>query len=324
MIFDTFRIYLTENCNANCPFCFNANTRTNKEMDIDLFEKMCQFLSNNGIVELKFMGGEPTVHSKFSECWYKAQCYFDYVSLFTNGLNKTELSKILLRSSDSVIYNYKFITNTDNDYLFNNGVKDASRRFEVLIQPEDNIDEICNKINKTNAIMIDNGFTNFRFNPTLDCSRNIFDDEYFKRINDSLYKLLTFCFDNQINIRIDHSYPLCCISGTNIDLLKRNNIDISFVCNGNTGCFGLVNSNFEIVHCNQYQKNKLKLFNDNGDIDLSIADIKKWLINQNQQKYNNLLETKCLDCKFLNLLCDGGCWGHKFDKRFENLPEYYI
>lgn len=322
MIIDQFRIYLTENCNANCPFCFNVNTRKNTEMDIDKFKILCDFLSKNGVIELKFMGGEPTVHSKFSECWYIAQQYFKFCSLFTNGLNHNALSRIILRETDSVIYNYKFITNTDKDYLFANSNLQSFRRFEVLLQPNDDPNKICDKIQKTVDICNKYRFSQIRFNPTLDCTINIFEnEEIFQKSNIILNKVLHFLIQNNIPLRIDHSYPFCCLSEQNINLIKSANINISFLCGGSTGCFGLINSNFDIVHCNQYQNNKLQLF-DKDNIILSMNDIKKWLILQNQQKYNNLLETKCIDCVLFNNVCDGGCLGHKFKDRY-NILDFY-
>ena len=31
------RVYVTENCNAKCSSCFNANSRSNAEMSPDVF-----------------------------------------------------------------------------------------------------------------------------------------------------------------------------------------------------------------------------------------------------------------------------------------------
>ena len=35
--FSAVRFYVTEKCNASCPNCFNAQTRSNSEMDLTKF-----------------------------------------------------------------------------------------------------------------------------------------------------------------------------------------------------------------------------------------------------------------------------------------------
>ena len=42
------RVYITERCNANCPNCFNANNRMNKEMSLSDFTDLCKYLKKNG------------------------------------------------------------------------------------------------------------------------------------------------------------------------------------------------------------------------------------------------------------------------------------
>lgn len=79
---ETFRVYVTEKCNANCPSCFNAKSRTSKEMSLEEFEKLCEYLSSNGIKHLKIMGGEPTVHKDFEELVKISQKYFREITIF--------------------------------------------------------------------------------------------------------------------------------------------------------------------------------------------------------------------------------------------------
>ena len=84
---ETFRILLTEKCNANCSNCFNADYRKNKDMYIEDFFMLCDFLSVNNIKHLKIMGGEPTVHPYFLDAVEYAQKKFSKIlSLRQNSL----------------------------------------------------------------------------------------------------------------------------------------------------------------------------------------------------------------------------------------------
>ena len=67
MSINTMRILVTENCNAKCSHCFNAAYRSNKEIDLTTYSRLCDFLASNKIQRVKIMGGEPTVHSSFEE-----------------------------------------------------------------------------------------------------------------------------------------------------------------------------------------------------------------------------------------------------------------
>ena len=51
----SFRVLITEKCNANCPNCFNANYRIENEMSVEKFERLSKYLSEHGIKTLKII-----------------------------------------------------------------------------------------------------------------------------------------------------------------------------------------------------------------------------------------------------------------------------
>lgn len=107
MIFNSLRVYITEQCNANCPSCFNKSSRSKLSMDIEHFKKICTFFSSNGVKRIKIMGGEPTLHPDFDVLMTLAQNSFQQVFLFTNAINDGILN-FKPRESDSVVYNFTF------------------------------------------------------------------------------------------------------------------------------------------------------------------------------------------------------------------------
>ena len=63
------RIYLTEKCNASCPWCFNKSSRNNQNMDTEKCKKFLSYCAENKVKSLGIFGGEPTVHPDFIEIW---------------------------------------------------------------------------------------------------------------------------------------------------------------------------------------------------------------------------------------------------------------
>ena len=89
---NTFRLILTEDCNANCPHCFNANMREDKHMSMETFYRAISYIDAPAV---KLMGGEPTLHPFLNEIIDACHDAFDTVRMFTNGLKKDILEPML-------------------------------------------------------------------------------------------------------------------------------------------------------------------------------------------------------------------------------------
>ena len=171
---ETFRILLTEKCNANCSNCFNADYRKNKDMYIEDFFMLCDFLSVNNIKHLKIMGGEPTVHPYFL---------------------------------DAVEYNFNLLS---FDFDFEKFMLNmpGNRGIEVQISSYSDTEKII----KLLSYIFDNNYIKERIgiNLTLDCTENIFDNKNdicskWNRISDYINK------DLSMEYCIDHNIPMCFI-----------------------------------------------------------------------------------------------------------------
>ena len=182
------RIYITESCNAKCPNCFNRTNRSDNSMDIDVFEKICIYFQNNGITNIKIMGGEPTIHPDFRQITKIAQRHFKTVSIFTNAINDGILN-FSPRDTDSVIYNFKFAKILNREKLLLDS--DGRRSLEIQISSTTNIHKLKEDISRIIEIC---GGTDV-LNPclTLDCTENIF--EYRQTIVDKYEDIWKFCKD---------------------------------------------------------------------------------------------------------------------------------
>ncbi len=81
-------ILLTTTCNLACDYCFEQSLRsgagqqemTLRELEWLLFNRM-----NPDVDEVRLMGGEPTLHSRYPEVMRLANKYGTIVTVFTNG-----------------------------------------------------------------------------------------------------------------------------------------------------------------------------------------------------------------------------------------------
>jgi len=79
--FPTFR------CNDSCTFCFNRGISARPDADVAVFRQLADILSVEGITEIDFLGGEPTLHTELLALVDIACSKGFFVSLSTNGSN---------------------------------------------------------------------------------------------------------------------------------------------------------------------------------------------------------------------------------------------
>lgn len=77
-------ILLTKQCNLDCKFC-SANGNNESIMDVDFCEKLLLYCKENGIINVCFSGGEPTIYPHINRIISFAKSLKLNISLVTNG-----------------------------------------------------------------------------------------------------------------------------------------------------------------------------------------------------------------------------------------------
>lgn len=82
------RIYfqITRNCNLECPACFIKAEKGGQHVPISAIMEIATFMGQNGLMEVRLTGGEPTTHPDFFDILHKFQEENVYVSVATNGV----------------------------------------------------------------------------------------------------------------------------------------------------------------------------------------------------------------------------------------------
>lgn len=292
----SFRVLITEKCNANCPNCFNANYRIENEMSVEKFEKLSKYLSEHGIKTLKIMGGEPTVHTEFENIVLIAQRYFNSIIIFTNAVNE-RIKNIKLRETDSITYNFTFINyNFDITKLLLE--QPGKRSIEVQISSDSDEKNILDRMKWLNEVC---DFSDkVQYNLTLNCIENIFlkEDIIVKKWNSVVDYI-----ENDLNMdyNVDHNIPKCFSSQMKLNKPCK-------LCS--VECSGLIDTDLYLRYCNQMPKRIIKLLNNNEFVDYNIVISN--LNNNFEEKINNNYEKKCYKCMNFKNTCNGGCFVHKY------------
>lgn len=104
-------IVINEACNLKCPYCF-ANEFVNKdsqEISIHNFKEAVSFIktSSNFNGRIGIIGGEPTVHSQFSNILNEVSQDFEisHCVIYTNGILMNDYTEELLNRKYTFLIN---------------------------------------------------------------------------------------------------------------------------------------------------------------------------------------------------------------------------
>ncbi len=248
---NTCRLILTEDCNANCPHCFNANMRVGNHMSMETFHKALSLIDAPAI---KLMGGEPTLHPDLLEIFDACHKVVSQVRLFTNGLQKDTPERINWLPNDRVAYNF-FVANrnlTNQNYLWE---KDINRTFHVVVNTQTDFNRLYAKLRNL-AGLLQKQPESVRARSgialSLDTQENIFlnKEKLQKILYNMVRKLRLWSF---INISRDHHIPVCFWTQEDI----RQYLDIHLKHNKTTACLSpncasWIGIDGTIRHCNQF------------------------------------------------------------------------
>lgn len=286
------RVFLTEMCNANCSNCFNRVARGGKEIDMDMFTRLCEYLEIAGFTSLKVMGGEPTTHSLFPKMIDTAQKYFRNISIFTNALNDGIL-QIEPREKDTIVYNMNFEHFLTETKLILN--KRGRRTLKFQVTENTDISDLKAKIIKWTAFDPERIKTSFTF----DCTSDIFKHREF--LIETIAQLEEFMFENNLPFGFDHKVPICFYKGSSSHITYPAGL-----CRVETA--GLIDANLNMRYCNQHNEIITSLLKSDGSF-VPWYIVKNYLLAYSYKLQLALFETECKNCKFFGDYCNGGCWG---------------
>jgi radical SAM protein with 4Fe4S-binding SPASM domain len=300
---------LTENCNASCEHCFNADVRDKGIMDADTY---IRFMRENSAylrpMAAKLMGGEPTLHPRILDIMLEACKHYRTVNLFTNGLRMDKIAP----HPEIIKYHFqKKIKYIINGYIFDIDKFESYRKFvdSVVLHfviTKQNTDQIIEKILKC----IQLGQVGF----TLSCDTQVdlFDDnemeEYRKTWLDAMSEVVPQISRDGLYLRTDHNFPLCFFTQEMLDKLNIIGLDNYLMSCCKCQEIGLINWNFDLYYCNQTRIKIGSILNEDGSIK-SVEELIQTIQPFHGKKVENIkkLRDKCKNCAAVSS-CRVGCY----------------
>lgn len=307
------RIVLTENCNASCEHCFNADSRDGAVMDVD---KIIEFIKQNKKhtmkEQLKIMGGEPTTHPRCEELIKVACEHYRLVTLFTNGLTMDKITNIpnckenhFKRKLEYIINGHTF--NLEKFDSYKDNVITVGLHFVFTLN---GTDKIVEKALKCAKVMKKQIYVKY----SSDTQINLFDDkicdQYRKVWTKGIFTLLPILREMDVSYSFDHSLPMCFFTSDMIEELDRAGLpNINF----DIGCcsclnLGLIDTNFDLWYCNQTKIKMGSTLKKDGTFK-SMDEIVEMVASGPKKKTDSIamLSDKCRSCTALPT-CRAGCY----------------
>jgi len=304
------RIYLTEECNASCNFCFNKKLRSKKRfIDTKKLEKFNNMISNKGSFgSVRVMGGEPTLHPEFLKIYTSLKYHYKKIILFTNAINDV-IFKLKPRLADTIIFNFYTLQKQVDVKKFLPS-RNFHRGFETIVNHNTDMNTFKEKIKHFKTCLEKYGIHNYCFYLSPNLTENIF--KYKKILNDKFEKLILYMQDLGAIFSYDHLPPLCFFEERvrKLVLNSKNNSQNQLKCMCSPNDSFNMYPDFTLYYCNQYPYKIGNIFDINGNImpyDEIISFLKKAHIEKEMINYLS----GCKDCENWFKYCNGGCWKHR-------------
>lgn len=221
---------ITNYCNANCPFCFAADSRIrmlrsgNYQMDETEVRSWLDFTIRGGINELRLLGGEPTMHPHFDnfvKIGREAGCT---IMVFSNGV-MSERSRNALAELDpevcKVVVNMNAAVGNREKQIRQKTLETLGPRVSLgytLTSPDFSFSEAVNLI-ETYGLR-----KNIRIglsNPTWRGGNKALHPKRYPAIGQALFEQSFLTSRHEISLDADCGFVRC-MFGNNFNRLKEN------------------------------------------------------------------------------------------------------
>jgi len=299
-------IILTNICNQKCPYCFAKKEmsvgarRGKKEMSFENFKTVLEFFKKNEEKEIRLLGGEPSLHSRFKKIVDYAINKTFCVRLFSNATFDENLIRFLLGKGNKISY----VLNINEPVFYSketwcriiNNISLLSNRSNVLLVL--NIYKIRFKYKYLARLVQRYGADGIQVAIANPVGRNshIQKSDYAKTAK-RIIKMAEYFTKHKMKFYFSCGFDKNMFSKKQREFLKNLTPSLKWGCQANKGLFDIL-PDLSVVRCfplGHQKRASLKKFASTGEI-------------INYFKGN--------DHKFIEYIKNGPCLGHF------NLPKY--
>jgi len=141
-------VELTRKCNLSCKYCYNkSHVSFLEELDKGKIFSTLEELEKAGVFEIRFTGGEPTIHKDFFEILNYAKNLGFFISLGTNGIWNQEILEKIKNSGIRII-----ILSLDGPKDYNDSMRGAGT-FDKVVSTLKQLRENKDLVLKINCVL---------------------------------------------------------------------------------------------------------------------------------------------------------------------------
>jgi len=290
-------VLITNLCNQSCPYCFAVDEFSKdkrQEMSFVDFRKVLRFLKKSNDVNVRLMGGEPTLHSRFRKIVeYSLKNKF-LVQIFTNGIFSTQTADFLIKKGDSIKYSFNI---NSPKYYSSKTWKQISRNLEritpfkkslvgaVLWHKDFNIDYLLDLAEKFHLQAVILRIAN----PIINQKNQFLHLEEYSVLAKNLIREIKKTDKNRIRIGFGCGFSKKMFSKEQLQVLDEYKVvSRGWGCDGNSGRFD-IGTDLSVFRCfplSNWQVKKLSDFKDiRGIKDYFTKLIEKYQSNQSKMDF---------------------------------------
>ena len=152
------RLEITNRCNNRCVWCYASNRYEKEDLSKEEFIKVIKYLADNGVFEITFSGGEPTLNKALLELIEYANNLGLSTHLITNGtlLSKDAVKKLERTGLKSIQISIEGIEDQHNKITNNNCFKDCVNGIKNVVNSKISLatNTTISNLNKNNVYEI--------------------------------------------------------------------------------------------------------------------------------------------------------------------------
>ncbi len=235
-------LILTKQCNQRCSYCFaeshlQSHTNPISFLSEEAFSKYLDFLERSEIDQVRLIGGEPSLHPRFSEFIKAAYERGMKIVVFTNGLISTAaletMIQIPINKIDALV---NVTTNAEPNHfdLQPRQYQSLSRLGQrahlsyTIYQPDTsglfNLLKIIEKTNCCRSVRI--GLAQ----PYQDRNRSL-SPKHYRRVAKGILQFIRRAYPNHVTVEFDCGFVRCMFTEDEISELQQKKTHLGWRCN---------------------------------------------------------------------------------------------
>lgn len=297
---------LNNYCNLNCEYCFANDVMEEgvKEISLEDFEWLLDFLKRSGNKRIGLIGGEPTLHPKFIDFVKKVNQreYIKIIQIYTNGLYSNRYNKIFKDISKDMEISLLINVNSYDDIgeekyrKIEENLKELSMRNKERLRIGLGINFYKENQDFSYILKLakENNINKIRWSlvvPNTREKRNIDVKEYYNKHVDNIVDFILECRKKGIYPNVDcNNIPICFLDDEQLRLIamiSESNLRDS-ICKPIID----VKPDMQAIRCFAMNEPSVNIKNFKNE-----SDLRKYFIEKVDKKYKNIpLFEECKNC----------------------------